>query len=285
MKFSEKRFFASISFLLCIATGFSAEEVSSVKFLGIYSSDTDRNTLNMTEDFYYKQISEYVINLTYKKDEAFQTGFEADRQPFFEGYDGSYIFFMEIKKDSDSKWICSYNLRNQSDGSIKTISREYESYYKILMESKTSFRQTFSELFSPASQDLPGAKPQKAPVVTTEAISGTWQSSEAINKIVIMRGGRGFIIFKNGATMNIKVSVSDSEPATVVVTQSSGNNASFYPELERKTAMEYAISASPVTWELLMQDDGSLKGSKNSPIEKDGQVTEGKIAVTWTKAN
>lgn len=285
MSFSLKKVFSIVSLFLFLSIAANAEEKTSVKFLGIFSADADKNMLNMTEDFYYKQIAEYDINLTYSKNETFQTEFEKNKEIFFANYDGSYIFFIEIKKSNDTKWICEFNLRKTSDGTTKTITREYESYYKILMESKTALKQTFFSLFDTSDQETLAAKPAKNTGITTDAISGTWQSTEPINKIVIMRGGRGFIIFKNGATMNIKISISESNSSSIIITQASGNNASFYPELERKAAMEYAVSAEPVKWELFMQEDGSLKGTKNSPVAQGDSVIEGTIPVTWTKLN
>ncbi|MCR5495708.1 MAG: hypothetical protein K6F15_08735 [Treponema sp.] len=267
----------------CLIT--AAEESFSVKFLGISSTDADKNMLNMTEDFYYKQISEYTMNLTYSKNEDFQTNFTEDSNLFFDGYDGDYIFYVVIKKTDDSKWKCIYKLRNQKDGSIKTISKEYESYYKILMESKTSIKNTFSELFNASSASSALAKTEKKAQVTTDAIAGTWQSNEAINKIVIMRGGRGFIIFKNGATMNIKIEISENENSAIHITQSSGNNASFYPELERKIAMEYAITAEPLKWQLSLAENGSLSGFKTSPFYENGIITQKKTDVLWKKLN
>ena len=63
MSFSLKKVFSIVSLFLFLSIAANAEEKTSVKFLGIFSADADKNMLNMTEDFYYKQIAEYDINL------------------------------------------------------------------------------------------------------------------------------------------------------------------------------------------------------------------------------
>ena len=70
-------------------------------------------------------------------------------------------------------------------------------------------------------------------VMTLDTLAGTWTGDTLIDKIVILRGGKGFVIFKNGASMNIVISINGS---SVTVIQKGRSNASFYPELSRELA-------------------------------------------------
>ena len=79
------------------------------------------------------------------------------------------------------------------------------------MEPKSSLQETISTLLSGSTSvtSVPSgmASPSKqtAKIQSTEFLSGTWGGEDTIDKIVIMRGGRGFVIFKNGSSMNITV--------------------------------------------------------------------------------
>ena len=37
---------------------------------------------------------------------------------------------------------------------------------------------------------------------TLETLAGTWTGEALVDKVIILRGGNGFVIFKNGASMN-----------------------------------------------------------------------------------
>ena len=53
----------------------------------------------------------------------------------------------KIKKNTSEKWECSINLRNIETKKTKSISKEYDSYYKILMDSKTNLKASIKSLF------------------------------------------------------------------------------------------------------------------------------------------
>ena len=104
-----------------------------------------------------------------------------------------------------------------------------------------------------------------------------------IEKILILRGGRGFVIFENGASMNVSVEEAGS---SVKITQTSRPNASFFPELPRALALKNAAQSQPVEWNLTLTEDGSLKGSKTTLVESrssDTGVSRGTVDVEWKR--
>ena len=119
---------------------------------------------------------------------------------------------------------------------------------------------------------------------STESIAGTWKGEEYIAKIIILRGGRGFIIYKNGASMNVTVNVINRDK--ILITQAGSANASFFPDLPRKIALDNATSALPIEWTLSLRDTQTMIGEKktliNDPNSASG-ATEGTVSVTWTK--
>ena len=119
--------------------------------------------------------------------------------------------------------------------------------------------------------------------IPLENLSGTWKGEENIDKIVILRGGRGFVIFNNGASMNIQIKNSTSVPNQIIVTQNSKSNASFFPELPRNMALQAAVQAEPIQWILNINDENTLKGIKQTLLLDGDNCKKGEIPVEWNK--
>ena len=101
-----------------------------------------------------------------------------------------------------------------------------------------------------------------------------------------MRGGRGFVIFNNGASMNITVELSGEDAdKQVLITQKGNSNASFYPELQRTAALSAAVSAEPIKWTLTLVNGNTLKGIKDTLLPEGNGYKAGTINVIWTRIN
>jgi hypothetical protein len=180
-------------------------------------------------------------------------------------------------------------IKNEEHSKKKT----YDSFYKLLMEPKDVLKDTIKQLIendtsSTAIQSsvTETSNLKSTAIASTEELSGTWGGEENINKIVIMRGGRGFVIFNNGASMNITVELSGADSAKkVVVTQKGNSNASFYPELKRTAALSAAVSAKPIKWTLSLTDNNTLKGTKDTLLPDGDDFMEGSVSVVWTRLN
>lgn len=205
------------------------------------------------------------------------------------------IFYAEILEEktiSDNiTWKCRFNAKTQSDGKIYSKQENYDSYYKILVNAKTSIE----ELLSPLKQQVIHLSESEAETLSSkkvtidlESLSGTWGGEPFTDKIVILRGGRGFIIYKNGATMNISVSLEydANNNQEIKIKQVGKSNASFYPALSRETALTAAANAQPIEWHLKTAGDGRLEGTKNTLIKSNSvpeTVENGTEKVLWTK--
>ena len=107
--------------------------------------------------------------------------------------------------------------------------------------------------------------------VSIESLSGTWTGEEFIDKIVILRGGRGFVIYQNGASMNISLKI---ENGNLIATQISKSNASYFPEISREKALELAPTAEPIEWKLNIKNSSELEGTKYTLTEKNQNSPE-----------
>ena len=112
---------------------------------------------------------------------------------------------------------------------------------------------------------------------------GTWTGENYIDKVVILRGGRGFVIFNNGASMNISVEINSRKQ--VVVTQKGRSNASFFPNLPRNLALNAALSADPIIWKFSIVDSNTLSGFKTTLVSTADTYDYQDIQVTWNRIN
>ena len=245
----------------------------------------------MTSDLYYTQLSE--INNFSVSDKRSSPSL-SERPDAADFSDGKLSFFTLITKDSKSdKWITTYYVVDKTRNEEHSKKKTYDSFYKILMEPKDVLKDTIKQLIENDSSTTSitasvndSSSIKGASIASTEELSGTWGGEENINKIVIMRGGRGFVIFNNGASMNITVELSGSaDNKKVVITQKGNSNASFYPDLKRTAALSAAVSAKPITWTLTLTDNNTLKGIKNTLLPDGDNYKEGSISVIWTRLN
>ena len=288
-----------ISVLFLVSMPLCSDEPLHISFYGVFSPSIDKSMLDMTKNLYFTQLQEMDnVSVTDKSSSISPEDSEKFYTDTFNpstvgGHpDAGIVFFAEIKEQSPNSgtWTCTLNARNLETGKKVSVSKQYDSYYKILTEAKSSIKElldTFQLKKSSTADSSSSVQPETAHT-STESIAGTWYGEEYIDKIVILRGGRGFIIYKNGAAMNITVSVknSDAAPSLITIQQAGKSNASFFPELPRKTALDNAASAPPIKWQLTLISSDELTGSKQTLIA-DPASTSGAVAgtetVTWKR--
>lgn len=287
--FSKKSIIISL-ILIIITTGLTAQNYS-IDYYGIVSKEIDANMSKMTSDLYYTQLSE--IN-NFSVSDKRTSPCLSDRPDSEDFSDTSLAFFTVITKDAKSdKWITTYFVVDKAHGEEHSKRKNYDSFYKILMEPKDVLKDTIKQLIendtAPAEIAATSTDSQLSSgrsIASTEELSGTWGGEENINKIVIMRGGRGFVIFNNGASMNITVELSGSEGGkNVIITQKGNSNASFYPELKRTAALDAAVSASPIRWTFSLIDENTLSGIKDTLLPEGDSYKTGTVNVTWSRIN
>lgn len=256
-----------------------------IDYFGLISSEIDENMYKMTNDFYYTQLCEipnFIVKDKRTKDSLLS------KPSISEISANSLAFYAEIqKKNGTSKWIATLNVINQSTKETKSLEKEYDSYYKILMESKSDLQDSIKTLINSESKkttsqtkNIPNT--ESTNLSPTEKLSGTWTGEDTIDKVVIMRGGRGFVIFKNGASMNISINYYESQN-TIEIIQNARPNASFYPEIPRQLALKEAVNAAPIKWTFSLKDDDTLQGTKSTLIANGEQIVQGDIQVLWNR--
>lgn len=286
LSLKKRRFLLKIIFSLFFATnlfGQTSDQIIEINYYGIEASNLESNMAKMISDLYYTQLCElqnYTI-LDKRTEPTFSTPPKKDD---FSG--NSFSFFVEINKQTDSEtWNANFNLQNST--TEKAIKKQYESFYKILMEQKSTLQETLLSLVSPSDTTTP-QKQQTSPLnnsISTDFLAGTWLGEKNINKVVLMRSGRGFVIYNNGASMNINIKIEAKNSTNkIIITQQGNQNASFFPELPRNVALLAAKNAKPIQWTLTLTDNNTLTGTKQTlSLTEDNNATPSEIDVIWTR--
>ena len=278
------KLFLAVCVMTIFCTNAFSQQKYSIDYYGIIADEVDDNMSKMTSDLYYSQLCE--INSYTVSDK--RTSIKMTEVPSTSSFADNKLSLYAVitKKENSSKWISTISLYDNTRKATYSEAKEYDSYYKILMEPKASLQETISSLMSgnstaQGSQSEGSASKGTAKIQSTEILSGTWGGEDSIDKIVIMRGGRGFVIFKNGASMNITVEIKSN--SDIVITQSGKANASFFTELPRELALKEAVNAEPIKWILSMDDNDTLSGTKSTLILSDGTAKSGTLNVTWKR--
>lgn len=251
----------------------------NIDYYGIVSSEIDDNMAKMLSDLYYTQFQEISsFNVTDKRtQDCLKT------IPSNDSIDSSNFSFYSIITKENAKWISNLTIKNKNIN--HSVKKEFDSFYKILMEPKDILQASLKNLVlqkTDTSTEEESEQPTiNLPQISTEFLSGTWYGENDIDKIVIMRGGRGFVIFNNGASMNISVELSNASKKAIKIKQNGRSNASFYPDLPRQVALKVAVNANPIEWNFELLDDNTLKGKKSTLISANEDAIPGIIDVTW----
>lgn len=270
----------AIIVLITVASIFA----ENIEFYATVSSSTDTNMIKMSTDLLFTQLQSMEgYTIIDKRNEKYNA----------EKKSKNISFYAEIQEEDSGKWTCTLNAFKNNAAFSST--KEYNSYYKILMDTKLSLENFILNLsgnivipekkeleIADSNENINTQEEMKKNNPILEHIAGTWIGEDLIEKILILRSGRGFVIYKNGATMNITICIEGSE---ITIRQNGKPNASFYPELPRQVALKNAESAKPIEWKLSLKEN-TLSGIKKTLIsdkKSSSLVTEGTINVSWTK--
>ena len=270
--FNKKCLFTAL-FILNYVFLFSQTDRPSLGFYKVKSDSSDLATVKMTQELFYSQINSLnQFNVFDHRDKEFIEN---------ENFPETLAFYSKISEKNGS-FTCTVNIINSIDNKTLTDTKTYDSYYKILTEAKFLINNLFSELKFSTENQISENADKTSPVyeVNVETLAGTWKGEDFIDKIIILRGGRGFVIFKNGASMNIALSIENNK---IIAKQTSKTNASYFPDIPRNNALEYAPKASPIKYEFNLKDTNTLIGSKVTLGFQNDVTAEVIKSVQWNR--
>lgn len=249
-------------------------------FFGVPAEAASEQVL-MAQDLFYNRLSAVdSLTLEDRRSVSYAEAAAAGELPA-----SGVIFYLSIE-NTNGKWVFSFTGELPAEGKKAEYAKTYDSFYKILTEAGSSIQAVMTNLFASGAEAEEEPKAEGAPLaLSIERLAGTWSGEDLIDKIVILRSGRGFAIYENGATMNLTVAVSGS---TVTFTQSGRPNASFYPDLPRQIALVSAQNAPPISWAMQLVGENTMKGIKTTlvPVVSNGEVVsaeQSQVDVSWSR--
>lgn len=284
-----KKHISRLFLTFLVSAGFSYAESLQVDYYGVVSSSSDTNMIKMAQDVFYTQLKS--IDSLVVVDKRPDISKTLASLPNLDQSSSKIAFYAEIDEETDlfnqTTWNCKFDAVTPSDGITHSKSEKFESYYKILVNAKSSIESLLNEFRKP-DKIAPDADKQNIAAnslsnVDVESLAGTWTGEPNTDKIIILRGGRGFVIYKNGATMNIRITAGKGSSNAIEVKQVGKSNASFFTELPRETALAYAPNAEPITWNFRITSQSSLEGTKSTLLPDGSGAKEGTEPATWTK--
>ncbi len=283
------------SFLTFSLGAHSNAQTLQIDYYGIVSTAADTNMLKMAQDVFLNQLKS--IDGVSVDDKRQDLSHAMTSIPTFTSSGEKIAFYAEItgenNGDGQTKWNCRFNAISPHDGLTHSKNESYESYYKILTGSKSAIEAVLNNIRGTEEKKHGSGNGAQDSQTTAKSVSdtdieslaGTWTGEPYTDKIIILRGGRGFVIFKNGATMNIKIMrKNDGGSGTKLeITQVGKSNASFFPELPRETALSIAAEAKPIIWNFNLTSQGTLEGTKTTLMPSENGASQEKIPSMWTK--
>ncbi len=250
-------------------------------FYGPSVDASDTSKVQLSTDLYYSQFqlnNDFVLHD--RRSIAYETSVLEQHN------NTNDVIFYNVMRENNKKWYSSLFLIDFATKKEVTVKYVYDDYYKILLEAKGTIEELLLAYVSTDSQELaPSAEVgvETVNTITVSSLFGTWKAENYIDKIVILRGGKGFVIFDNGASMNISVEVSGN---LFIARQESNSNASFFPELPREVALVKALDVKPIVWELNIESEDLLVGVKQSYSASENAsgeftVVEATIPTRW----
>ena len=295
-------FVAAIFLFLSVAVFPQGQEKYALYYYGVVTNVNDQNMLNMTQDLFAAQIRgiSYVTLHDMRADGVkalyADVSTDADGSEFFSLVaevspvtESAILFYARFfRPRSDEKWECTFFAKNAQTDVVASRTKSYDSYYKILSDSKQLIQSVVAEASGRSSEPESspgGALAARPSALNAENISGTWSGESDISKIILMRSGRGFIVFANGATMNISISLSgEGGSRKLRVVQQDKFNASYYPDIDRGKILSYAENAAPIEWNLVMMPNGDLEGTKKTLVASVDGIEPSDVKVVWKKS-
>lgn len=182
-------------------------------------------------------------------------------------------------------------LKNSNSTVTKFIAKEYESSNKILLESRVLVKELFeqSAALSSKKNGEKAASDESTDFVSVsdiDSLAGAWLGEDEIEKVMIMRGGRGVAIWISGISLLLDLKISSG---SLIITQKGAPQPRQFVNLPDNIAALASKSVKPIVWEFKTDADKKLlTGLKKTYLIKHNnseiiEISEVAIPVVWRK--
>jgi hypothetical protein len=174
-----------------------------------------------------------------------------------------YIFFGMLKEVPEGIKL-ELVLKGREDQFTRIISKVYGNINKILLDSRLLVFNLFD--FSVPLEGLTVSTPQNEQdtefgyVETVDSLAGSWKGEKGLDRVMILRGGRGMAVFSSGVSVSLDLKIDNGY---LLVTQKGSLQPRQFLNLPDEIARQAVQQTNPPQWRFLVSPDKKiLSGTK-----------------------
>jgi len=190
-----------------------------------------------------------------------------------------YIFFGVLEEVPEGLKL-ELILKGRKDQFTRIISKVYGSINKILLDSRLLVFNLFD--FSVPLEQIASTAPQSEPVAefgyveTVDSLAGSWKGEPGLDRVMILRGGRGMAVFSSGVSVSLELKIDNGY---LLVTQKGSLQPRQFLNLPDAIAQQAVQQTNPPQWRVLVSPDKKiLSGTK-----VDAQIQYNETAIISVK--
>ena len=190
-----------------------------------------------------------------------------------------YIFFGVLEEVPEGLKL-ELILKGRKDQFTRIISKVYGSINKILLDSRLLVFNLFD--FSVPLEQIASTAPQSEPaaefgyVETVDSLAGSWKGEPGLDRVMILRGGRGMAVFSSGVSVSLELKIDNGY---LLVTQKGSLQPRQFLNLPDAIAQQAVQQTNPPQWRFLVSPDKKiLSGTK-----VDAQIQYNETAIISVK--
>lgn len=160
-------------------------------------------------------------------------------------------------------------LKNSSDKITRRISKIYQSVNLILLDSRVLVSDIFdksvnlSVTYNPEDSDSK-ENSEVEEVKNIDILSGSWQGEEGLERVELMRGGRGVALLSSGITILLQIRIHEGY---LTINQSGKPMPRQFINLPDEIAKKAAEMGKTPSWKFLVSADNKILVGEKTDIE------------------
>lgn len=174
-----------------------------------------------------------------------------------------YVFFGMLKEVPEGIKL-ELVLKGREDQFTRIISKVYGNINKILLDSRLLVFNLFD--FSVPLEGLTVSTPHNEQdtefgyVETVDSLAGSWKGEKGLDRVMILRGGRGMAVFSSGVSVSLDFKIDNGY---LLVTQKGSLQPRQFLNLPDEIARQAVQQTNPPQWRFLVSPDKKiLSGTK-----------------------
>ena len=190
-----------------------------------------------------------------------------------------YIFFGALEEVPDGIKL-ELILKGRTEQLTRIISKVYDNVNKILLDSRLLVFNLFD--FSVPLEQLARSMPQTEQstefgyIETVDSLAGSWKGEPGLDRVMILRGGRGMAVFSSGVSVSLDLKIDNGY---LLVTQKGSLQPRQFLNLPDEIARQAVQKTNPPQWRFLVSPDKKiLSGTK-----VDAQIQYNETAIISVK--